>query len=339
MSHIIRNQIKELVEIIQEQTSTILTYSEKIPQIEIDIILGNLRKLYDSYNQLDKINAGTSSISSLNVVEEEIDMVKIANEIAVQSESTDTIVDTYLDFVATTFTNEPPVHLEEEIVAEIEEEQEEIKVEPLFTFKDIKREEPSLFEETPSLFEAKEIADVQEEIKVETIEEIIVEIPKIETIEPIFQEEIAKEEIIEEKMALPEIEEIVEFATPIIEVNESPVVEPAHIEPIIAKTEEPKPIIQPEKLVQEEKKGFNSFKGKPIDSLKKAIGINDKFQFINELFEGNMARYNKTIDTLDSIGNLKSAMEIVHSISQELEWDTEDKAFQQLENYLQRRYY
>ena len=56
MKHeIISSQIRHLTELIQEQTETILSHQQRIPQIEMDLLLGNLRKLYESVIDLQRM--------------------------------------------------------------------------------------------------------------------------------------------------------------------------------------------------------------------------------------------------------------------------------------------
>ncbi len=47
---------------------------------------------------------------------------------------------------------------------------------------------------------------------------------------------------------------------------------------------------------------------KPIGDLSKAIGINDKFLFIKELFNGDSARYSETVSHLNSFSDLNDAI-------------------------------
>jgi hypothetical protein len=47
---------------------------------------------------------------------------------------------------------------------------------------------------------------------------------------------------------------------------------------------------------------------KPIGDLTKAIGINDKFLFVKELFSGDSARYSETISHLNSFSDLNDAI-------------------------------
>ena len=51
---IIRSQIRELLETVTEQIEATDQYKEKIPRIEFDLLLENLRKLYDSLYLLQK---------------------------------------------------------------------------------------------------------------------------------------------------------------------------------------------------------------------------------------------------------------------------------------------
>lgn len=49
----------------------------------------------------------------------------------------------------------------------------------------------------------------------------------------------------------------------------------------------------------------------PIPSLKAAIGLNDRFLFIREIFNNNSARYNDVIDRLDKMEHISEAVEFL----------------------------
>ena len=51
----LHQQIEILLETIQEQHNNIKEYSSTIPQIEVDILLSNMRKLYDFLLLLNKL--------------------------------------------------------------------------------------------------------------------------------------------------------------------------------------------------------------------------------------------------------------------------------------------
>ncbi len=47
---------------------------------------------------------------------------------------------------------------------------------------------------------------------------------------------------------------------------------------------------------------------RPVNSIKSAIGINDRFQYIRELFDGDPEKFNETVDSLDSMNNIRDAV-------------------------------
>jgi hypothetical protein len=54
-------------------------------------------------------------------------------------------------------------------------------------------------------------------------------------------------------------------------------------------------------------------RGKPYTNLSDAIGINDRFYYIRELFDGNRDAYNEAISRLEKAENMNEAKEIVLS--------------------------
>jgi hypothetical protein len=75
-------------------------------------------------------------------------------------------------------------------------------------------------------------------------------------------------------------------------------------------------------------------KTKPITNLSKAIGINDKFLFIREIFNGNEKAYSQVIIKLEEINSLSEAREIIMSSSDS---DKENKVIEQLLNLVKRK--
>ena len=68
-------------------------------------------------------------------------------------------------------------------------------------------------------------------------------------------------------------------------------------------------------------------KGKPVASLSEAIGINDRFLFIREIFDGNKDVYYQAIAKLDKVENLDDAVAIIMSYTGE---KPENEAISQL---------
>lgn len=102
-------------------------------------------------------------------------------------------------------------------------------------------------------------------------------------------------------------------------------------------TEKPK---QEKKVEKKEEKPVvvNKIQKPSIQDLTKAIGLNDKFLFANELFEGNIQEYSIAIQQLNGAGSLESAMDYFSNLQQLYEWDMEKETVKQLIDLVDRRY-
>jgi len=74
---------------------------------------------------------------------------------------------------------------------------------------------------------------------------------------------------------------------------------------------------------------------KPLSSLDEAIGINDKFLFIREIFDGNPETYNQAIEKLESVGSISDAMAVIMSYTGE---NTGNEAVRQLVDLIKRKF-
>ncbi len=75
--------------------------------------------------------------------------------------------------------------------------------------------------------------------------------------------------------------------------------------------------------------------GFPIQDIRKAISLGDRFLFQRELFAGNGELMNKTIDKLNSLTSLEEALAY---ISKHFSWDTDSPAYELFTNILKRRW-
>lgn len=62
---------------------------------------------------------------------------------------------------------------------------------------------------------------------------------------------------------------------------------------------------------------------RPVESMKKAVKLNDKIWYINELFSRNADTYNQTLDTIDNAKDLDEALAYLFS---NFSWDQEKKS-------------
>jgi hypothetical protein len=72
----------------------------------------------------------------------------------------------------------------------------------------------------------------------------------------------------------------------------------------------------------------------PLSSLNEAIGINDKFLFVREIFNGNQDAYNQALQKLELAGSLSDARAIIAGYTGE---DNENEAIKQLMDLIKRK--
>ncbi len=75
-----------------------------------------------------------------------------------------------------------------------------------------------------------------------------------------------------------------------------------------------------------------------ITDLKEAIGINEKFFFINELFDGVMKEYNEAIESLNTHLSKEEAFNYLNQLKEERVWNEGSEALGQLKDILERKF-
>jgi hypothetical protein len=76
----------------------------------------------------------------------------------------------------------------------------------------------------------------------------------------------------------------------------------------------------------------------PTQDLKLAIGINDKFLFINELFQGDPSIYNQAIENMNAAGGLVQALSALDGYRAEYNWADKSEAYHRLKKILNSKY-
>ncbi|MGZ4034447.1 MAG: hypothetical protein ACXVPU_09270 [Bacteroidia bacterium] len=104
------------------------------------------------------------------------------------------------------------------------------------------------------------------------------------------------------------------------------------------KQEKEKPKQEKKIEKKEEKPAVNKIQKPVITDITKAIGINDKFRFANELFAGSMQEYSIAIQQLNSAESLEAAMDYFSNLQMLYEWDVENETVKQLLDLVDRRY-
>ena len=147
-----------------------------------------------------------------------------------------------------------------------------------------------------------EWVEIPEEIPAEAVEEPIAEAPIIE--EPIVEEPVAEEPIVDE---------------PIVE------------EPIVEE-----PIADEEKVAAEESVAPKAnLYGKPVDDIKQAIALGDRFLFQRELFRQNVELMQRTFADINA---LHSFNEAIAYLDRHFDWDKESTTYALFLTALHRRF-
>ncbi len=88
-----------------------------------------------------------------------------------------------------------------------------------------------------------------------------------------------------------------------------------------------------------EKSVAHKMQHKPIKDLKDAIGINEKFLFINELFDGNLQDYSEALNKLNAFQNLQSAEEFITEIASRYSWADDSEHVKEFRDLVERRFF
>jgi hypothetical protein len=94
-----------------------------------------------------------------------------------------------------------------------------------------------------------------------------------------------------------------------------------------------------DKLRQGKTELVEVLKETPVKDLRKAIGINDRFVYINELFRGDEAMYERSIKTINSFSIYPEAEYwISRELKLKLAWDNKNSVVQSFDQLVKRRF-
>ena len=130
------------------------------------------------------------------------------------------------------------------------------------------------------------------------------------------------------------VEKIVEKPVEVIKevVVEKPVVVAA---PVVEKKEEPQIVEEePAPTPVEEASPKAAIYGKPVDDIRQAISLGDRFLYQRELFGQNAELMQRTLTELNELGSFDEAISYISRFN----WDTESNTYQQFLVTLHRRF-
>jgi len=94
-----------------------------------------------------------------------------------------------------------------------------------------------------------------------------------------------------------------------------------------------------DRLKEEKKEVAHTLKDTPVRDLRKAIGINDRFTFVNELFRGDEAMYERSIKTLNGFHILSEAEYWINrELKFKLGWNDNKELVQHFYQLVRRRF-
>ncbi|UPT65332.1 MAG: hypothetical protein M0D57_12255 [Sphingobacteriales bacterium JAD_PAG50586_3] len=320
---------------VADQLETILNHKAKIPQIEMDLILSNTQRLYNFLLVLNKLNAtgkvdGPGGQQDMPAVKQEEIAKIIHTEVSKLREEL---------FRTVTNPNKGAGVERMEPVTEPVTEPQPFSTPPAPAHKPQTQTGPSpeklaAIKQNP--FIGKTIMPngvVEEKVAVATP----VEVKPIEVEQlPVVPEHIAEVAMPAPVVAAPVVE------APVIKFEE-PVPQPQPLpQADLTKTFVTQPVQQPVASVNDNVTAdtslVNKLRAKPITNIKSAIGINDKFQYLNDLFKGSVQDYNESLDALNNLGSLPEAEAHFNQLRVKFGWDMENASAAGLYELVVRRH-
>lgn len=80
------------------------------------------------------------------------------------------------------------------------------------------------------------------------------------------------------------------------------------------------------------------FENQTRSDLRTAIGVSEKFMFINDLFSGNLKEYTDFINRLNSLTSWEMSKEVIEETKHKRKWASSSLAFTTLEDLIHRRF-
>jgi hypothetical protein len=283
------NEIIRLIDKIRKSYDRMYDPSGNIVRIEADIILADIRNLYEKL--------------SFPLVSEQEQYIseKPQNEVDVAHDAVFVNADEVTETISS-----PPVTSEKTEVDSINE--------------------PVLIFDQPQVEIVKEKM-VEPVMKTETIEEIHSQALSIDLVAeavPVMPNQIPVQEDIHDRSI---------FSSPGLDLFGAPLTTLAD-----KFGEEKRSVNEKLHLDSDEDKSLGSRLKQPISDLKTAIGINDRFLFINELFDGDMREYDEALKSFNNCMSLQDAISIFEQAKISRKWTKDIESVNKLLDFIHRRY-
>lgn len=139
---------------------------------------------------------------------------------------------------------------------------------------------------------------------------------------------------------LPEPQVVEKVVEKFVEkVVEKPVEIPKEPEPAVVEEQAPVAEVaaepEPAPVVEEQASPKAAVYGKPVDDIRQAISLGDRFLYQRELFGQNAELMQRTLTEINGLQSFDEAMAYINS---RFQWDTESNSYQQFVVSLHRRF-
>lgn len=303
--------IKHEISLLHQQVDFLLRNEKAVGLLDLDVMMNRTHTIYDKMCSID-LGGSPEAIDEESLINS---FVMATDEPMAEEEPEPMVEEPEPEEEKPTFVEEEPVAEDEPVV---EEEPEPIEEEP-----ELEEEEPEPFVEEPEPEEELRFVEEEEETLVEENEDAYFE-EEVEDVE--------EEKPIEEKPAevphnnVDDLGFILNFEPS--DEDEAPVEEE---NPSVYTTGDEIEMTIPQSLA-------DKYQHDSLNDLRSAIGINDKFLLVNELFGGSMEKYNKSIDNLNDLKTLNGALVYMNELRVELQWNSNNEAYKRLLELVHRKF-
>ena len=337
--------IKHEISLLYQQVNYLIRNGKPLELLDLDVLMNRTHTLYD---QLCSINLGDEAVDEDldfdpealaglfgEMTQEQAPTEAVADEAEheIEQETTEEKPETPTEIVGEQVVEETPMTEpqvveqpveKEETVAEPEPEEKPLGDEFGFFFR---------FEDVPEQEETPAAEPMQAEGKVVHVMEAIPE-EEIPERDRVHGDDLVKDNPLEMPQMEDEPAENEQFDFGKAETNSVS----DFFENDDAGFELSAPETLGDKMMHEDNSLAAKLQQNPVSDLRSAIGINDKFLFVNELFGGSMEKYNKSIENLNDLKTLNGAMIYLNELKIELQWNSSNEAYQKLKDLVAKKF-
>jgi len=302
-------EIDSLFEALDEQLAYSKQHNGPIPIIELDIMKQTVRNLYQQLHDLEKYQERKLPVQN-NVPTNFVTQKPIISAEAISQKETT---------------------VEEVVTTEIVLEEQLVKVEEIISSHNIAENKELTFEEI-----AKSISEERTAVMNTEKKEYSTKAEEVENIsESLVNNGVLIETEVELEITLEKPSEIIAIKE---EIKITKTLFDDYVPTIAEKFHHEESVYDRMSKSKTDVSIAEKLQTKPVEDLQKSIGINERFLFLNELFNGNPQHYSEAISRLNSFTNLQDAKTFLNdNLLVKYGWNKQSTAYLELSKLIERR--